>query len=62
MRENIYQIFTNFLSGKSLVFRVFKKKKNKLKTTTKDKRQLKMGKVLEYYTFTKKIYKWSRSY
>ena len=38
MRENIYQMFTNFLSAKSLVFRILKKKKP-LKTTTKDKRQ-----------------------
>ena len=26
MRENIYQMFTNFLSAKSLVFRILKKK------------------------------------
>ena len=37
MRENIYQIFTNFLSGKSLVFRVLKKNLLKQQQKIKDK-------------------------
>ena len=37
MRENIYQMFTNVLSAKSLVFRILQKKKNLLKQQQKIK-------------------------